>query len=122
MWKGEKLTELLFREKKNVLVLPVVWGLEHIIDLFYVVFCFLHLSSDVAVIMVIVTMQGMLKESESPEPIQSLFLGLLMISTLQRRRCRNDVTTVDTSTFEVTGSLFLLVQTRWMKIYYFCKR
>lgn len=34
------------------------------------------LSCYVAVVMVIVTIQGMLKESERPESIHSLFLGI----------------------------------------------
>lgn len=76
----------------------------------------------VAVVMVIVTMQGMLKESERPESVYSLFLGLWIICTLQGRRCRNYVTTVDTSTFKGTGGFLPLIQTRrWMMSYY-CKR
>lgn len=70
---------------------------------------FLHLSSGVAVVMVIVAMQGMLKESERPESVHSLFLGFIfIICALQGRRCRSDVTTVDTSTFKGTGALLLL--------------
>lgn len=72
--------------------------------------------------MVIVTVQGMLKESEAR--VNSLvFLGLWIICTLQEQRCKNDVTTVDTSTFKGTGGFLPLIHTRrWMMIYYFYKR
>lgn len=113
---------LLFREKECLsFTCSLRFRTHHRFVLCFFVFKTV-LRCCVAVPVVIVTMQGLLKESERPASIHSLLLGLWIICSLQGRGCRSYVTT-DASTFKGMGGFFPLIQMRrWMMIYYYCKR